>query len=69
MARHEDIKNHLEPITWDCKNNYDVYTTDYDPEHNYFDRVSHDISEVNKVMNHMKKLEQEAVNKAGSKGN
>ena len=64
MARHEDIKNPLKPITWDCKNNYDVYTTDYDPEHNHFDRISHDISEVNKVMNHMKKLEKEGGNTA-----
>ena len=64
MARHEDIKNPLKSITWDCKNNYDVYTTDYDPEHNHFDRISHDISEVNKVMNHMKKLEAEGGNTA-----
>merc|ERR1719198_1472664 len=59
MARHPDITNPLRPITWDCKNNYDVYTTDYDPEHNHFDRITHDIQDVNKVMNHMKKLEKE----------
>ena len=57
MARDPDIKNPLKDITWDCKNNYDVYTTDYDPEHNHFDRISSDIMDVNKVVNKMHQLE------------
>jgi len=28
-----EVSNPLNNITWNCKNNYDVYTTDYDPEH------------------------------------
>ena len=57
MDRHPDIKNPLKDNTWDCKNNYDVYTTDYDPEHNHFDRISSDIMDVNKVINKMANLE------------
>jgi hypothetical protein len=64
MDRHPDIKNPAKDHTWDCKNNYDVYTTDYDPEHNHFDRIAHDIQDVNKVMNHMKKIESEGGNTA-----
>jgi hypothetical protein len=59
MTRHPDIKNPAKDHTWDCKNNYDVYTTDYDPEHNHFDRIAHDIQDVNKVMEHMKRIESE----------
>ena len=28
-----EVSNPLNNITWNCKNNYDVYTTDYGPEH------------------------------------
>ena len=38
-----ELKNPLHDITWNCKNNYDVYTTDYDPEHSHFDRISMDV--------------------------
>ena len=40
------LKNPLVNITWNCKNNYDVYTTDYDPEHSHFDRISEDVMDV-----------------------
>ena len=33
-----EMKNPLNNITWNCKNNYDVYTTDYDPDHSHLDR-------------------------------
>ena len=35
-----EMQNPLHEITWNCKNNYNVYTTDYDPEHNHFDRIA-----------------------------
>jgi len=38
-----EVKNPLNNITWNCKNNYDVYTTDYDPDHSHFDRISSDV--------------------------
>ena len=57
MCIRDRPKNPLKDITWDCKNNYDVYTTDYDPEHNHFDRISSDIMDVNKVVNKMHQLE------------
>ena len=41
-----ELSNPLVNITWNCKNNYDVYTTDYDPEHSHFDRISMDIMAV-----------------------
>ena len=52
-----ELKNPLNNITWNCKNNYDVYTTDYDPEHSHFDRISMDIMDVQKIMNEIGKLE------------
>lgn len=41
-----EMKNPLNNITWNCKNNYDVYTTDYDPDHSHFDRISSDVMDV-----------------------
>merc|ERR1712080_646184 len=37
------LQNPLINLTWNCKNNYDVYTTDYDPDHSHFDRISNDV--------------------------
>ena len=39
------------------KNNYDVYTTDYDPDHEHVDRMSMEVMDVNKAMNKIKQLE------------
>ena len=44
-------------ITWNCKNNYHVYTTDYDPDHSHFDRISSDVMDVQRVMNEISRLE------------
>ena len=52
-----ELKNPLYDITWNCKNNYHVYTTDYDPEHSHFDRISMDVMEVQRVMNEISRLE------------
>ena len=41
-----ELSNPLRDITWNCKNNYNVYTTDYDPEHEHLDRVSMDVMDV-----------------------
>ena len=57
MNRHPDIPNPMHDITWDCKNNYGVYTTDYDPTHNHFDRISSDILDVQKVVKKISDLE------------
>jgi hypothetical protein len=54
-----ELKNPLHEITWNCKNNYNVYTTDYDPEHNHFDRIAQDVMDVNRVMNKISVLEKE----------
>ena len=55
-----EVKNPLHDITWNCKNNYNVYTTDYDPKHSHFDRISGDVMEVQRIMNQIQRLEQKA---------
>ena len=45
-----ELKNPLHNITWNCKNNYDVYTTDYDPEHSHFDRISSDVMNTQRTL-------------------
>ena len=52
-----ELKNPLNNITWNCKNNYDVYTTDYDPDHEHVDRMTMDVMDTNKAMNKIKELE------------
>ena len=54
-----ELKNPLHEITWNCKNNYNVYTTDYDPEHNHFDRIAQDVMDVQRVMNKITDLEKQ----------
>ena len=61
-----ELKNPLHNITWNCKNNYDVYTTDYDPEHEHVDRMSMEVMDVNKALNKIKELEAKLA-KNGSK--
>ena len=60
-----ELKNPLHDITWNCKNNYDVYTTDYDPEHEHVDRMTMEVMDVNKAMNKIKELESK-LKKTGS---
>jgi hypothetical protein len=38
-----EMANPLNDITWNCKNNYHVFTTDYDPNHEHMDRMSMDV--------------------------
>ena len=52
-----ELKNPLHDITWNCKNNYDVYTSDYDPEHSHFDRISMDVMATQRTVNQIQKLE------------
>ena len=52
-----ELKNPLNNITWNCKNNFDVYTTDYDPDHEHVDRMTMEVMDVNKAMNKIKQLE------------
>ena len=52
-----ELKNPLHNITWNCKNNYDVYTTDYDPDHSHFDRISSDVMNVQRTINRIEQLE------------
>ena len=52
-----ELKNPLRDITWNCKNNYDVYTSDYDLEHSHFDRISMDVMETQRTLNQIKALE------------
>lgn len=53
-----EMKNPLNNITWNCKNNYDVYTTDYDPDHSHFDRISSDVMDVQRTLWQIKHLEE-----------
>ena len=46
-----ELKNPMHDITWNCKNNYNTYTTDYDPEHNHFDRISMDVMATERTLN------------------
>lgn len=57
MIRNPAIPNPLPFITWNCKNNYDVYTTDYDPHYSWFDKASGDIMDMQRIMGKIKKLE------------
>ena len=57
MIRNPEISNPLPFITWNCKNNYDVYTTDYDPHFSWFDKASGDIMDMQRIMGKIKKLE------------
>ena len=57
-----ELSNPLYNITWNCKNNYDVYTTDYDPHHSWFDKISMDVMDVQKVMNKIQALEGRQLN-------
>ena len=54
-----EMANPLNDITWNCKNNYDVFTTDYDPNHEHMDRMSMDIMDTQKVLDQIKRLEVE----------
>ena len=61
----ENIRKLANPVinmTWNCKNNYHVYTTDYDPDNSHFDRIASDVMDVQRVMNKIVELE----NKKGS---
>ena len=60
-----ELKNPLHNITWNCKNNYDVYTTDYDPEHSHFDRISMDVMNTQRTLNRIEALEAK-IQKPGS---
>ena len=60
-----ELKNPLRDITWNCKNNYDVYTTDYDPEHSHFDRISMDVMATDRALNQIRALEKK-IHKVGS---
>ena len=51
------VSNPLEFITWNCKNNYKVYTTDYDPNYSWFDKVSGDVMDVQRTMGKIEKLD------------
>ena len=53
------MANPLNDITWNCKNNYDVFTTDYDPNHEHMDRMSMDVMDTQKVLDQIKRLEVE----------
>lgn len=57
MIRNPAISNPLPFITWNCKNNYDVYTTDYDPHYSWFDKASGDIMDMQRIMSKIRKLE------------
>ena len=57
MVRDPAITNPLPFITWNCKNNYDVYTTDYDPHFSWFDKASGDIMDVQRIMGKIQRLE------------
>lgn len=57
MIRNPAISNPLPFITWNCKNNYDVYTTDYDPHYSWFDKASGDIMDMQRIMGKIKRLE------------
>ena len=46
-----ELKNPLRDITWNCKNNYDVWTSDYDLMNNHFDRISMDVMETQRTLN------------------
>ena len=52
-----ELKNPLHDITWNCKNNYDTYTTDYDPNNSHFDRISGDVMDVQRILNQIQNLE------------
>lgn len=52
-----EVSNPLPFITWNCKNNYDVYTTDYDPHYSWFDKASGDIMDVQRIMGKIEKLD------------
>ena len=58
-----EVKNPLHDITWNCKNNYDVYTTDYDPNNSHFDRISSDVLDVQKALVKIENLEKKFENK------
>ena len=53
-----EMKNPLNNITWNCKNNYVVYTTDYDPDHSHFDRIASDVMDVQRTLWQIKHLEE-----------
>jgi hypothetical protein len=57
MARDPSISNPLQFITWNCKNNYQVYTTDYDPHYSWFDMAASDIMDVQRTMGKIQRLE------------
>ena len=40
-----------------CKNNYNVYTTDYDPDNEHMDRMAMDVMDTQKVLDEIKRLE------------
>ena len=52
-----EVANPLQFITWNCKNNYKVYTTDYDPHYSWADKVSGDVMDVQKIMGKIEKLD------------
>jgi hypothetical protein len=57
MIRDPSISNPLPFITWNCKNNYDVYTTDYDPHYSWFDKISMDVMDMQRTMGKINRLE------------
>ena len=54
-----EMANPLNDITWNCKNNYNVFTTDYDPNHEHMDRMAMDVMDTQKVLDQIRRLEVE----------
>ena len=61
-----ELANPLTNITWNCKNNYDVYTTDYDPHNSHFDRISMDVMDVQRILVTIRRLEKQKAKKSTS---
>ena len=52
-----ELKNPLHDITKNCKDNFDQYTMDYDPDHEHVDKMTSEVMDVQKVMNKIKLLQ------------
>ena len=42
----KELKNPLHEVTFNCKDNFDTYTSEYDPDHQHVDRMTMEVMDV-----------------------
>ena len=53
----KELKTPVHELTSNCKDNFEMYTSEYEPEKNHVNQLTNEVMEVQKVMNKVALLE------------